>query len=90
MIAETTGLFWGGELLYILVSINGLDPGSSAFEILRIFWMRYINMYLSHMVAPRRLVLCISTLPGTGQFLTPLSSRKRPLSTTPVNVGIIR
>ena len=29
MIAETTGLVFGGELPYILVSINGLAPGSS-------------------------------------------------------------
>ena len=26
------------------------------------------NLYLEHVVAPRRLVRCIYTLPGTGQF----------------------
>ena len=37
-------------------------------EILRIFWMGYITMYLAHMVNPRRLVLCIIILAGTVQF----------------------
>ena len=60
------------------------------FESLIIFWMGYINMYLAHAVAPRRLIHCIYKLPVTGQFLMPLPSGKFPSPITPDNIGILR
>ena len=48
-------------------------------EILRIFRMGYITVYLLHKVAPQRLLRCITTLPGTVKFLTPLPFRETSL-----------
>ena len=57
------------------------------YNILMIFRIGYITMYLAHAVSPRRLVHCISTLPGIGQFFTLLPLVKRLSLSTPGNVG---
>ena len=56
----------------ILISINGrtLVPFRTS-EILRIFRMGYINMYMVHNVAQQRLVRFTSMLPDNGQFFMP-------------------
>ena len=59
------------------------------FRSLIIFQMGYKNVYVAHTVWPLRLVHCISTLPGTGQFLMPLPSGKCSSPSTPGNVGIL-
>ena len=57
-------------------------------KILRIFWIRYITVYMVHMVALWRIICCTSTIPGNDQIIMPILYGKSPLMLQARQFGI--